>query len=535
MRGMAPTAYRPHDLPRRPSHLSLLAPGFSQLALLTILLAFIIRLVLCLQPACIGRDGVHFVSFARQLADDPVKWLKVTTKQPGYAYLVLGTQRLLGPRFGGDQILVWQRCGELLALIGGVFACVGIIVLTRRLFDDRTALTAGVLAAFWPHGAHLSAQVLSDMPHLGLYLSGLLISHRALIKPHNWALPACGLVAGLAYMVRQEALGLIPAVAFCWLWRGPERSSMKKWAGVALMLACFAAVVAPYSIATGTIMPNKSLGDLLDKLPLGMSAPKGAPLLIGHVTPFWQTPVRMAEAWGKSGRYVLSTLFLIALFSKTLPRSERRGRRLVAAAAGFHVVLLMLRVGVYGEISSRYMVIPVALSLPWAAAGLRHVLAYLTLRCDIVTRRRTAVLWAAGFTVALAPMIYYDAIPVYHGKEHLRSAGEWLRQRARPEEVILAHEHLEQIMFYADRIYPNDTWVRSARGTTVEQIRELILFHHPAWYVDAEGSRRDTAHEKRLFTAFAGGAIPELVPAHIEGPPGRRIHVYRIEPSAPDR
>ena len=47
-----------------------------------ILLALGVRSLLCAQPACIGRDGVHFVSFAKQLADDPITWMRITTKQP---------------------------------------------------------------------------------------------------------------------------------------------------------------------------------------------------------------------------------------------------------------------------------------------------------------------------------------------------------------------------------------------------------------------------------------------------------------------
>ncbi len=53
--------------------------------LAVVLLALVVRAGLCANLACISRDGVHFVIFAKQLADDPVKWMQITTKQPGFS------------------------------------------------------------------------------------------------------------------------------------------------------------------------------------------------------------------------------------------------------------------------------------------------------------------------------------------------------------------------------------------------------------------------------------------------------------------
>ena len=132
--------------------------------LLVILLAALVRLFLSSQLVCISPDGVHFVTYAKQLGDDPIPILRTTTKQPGYAYLLLGTHRLLGSAFGGDTPLAWQRCGQMLAALGGTVACGLIFWLTRRLFDDTSAAIAAIFAAFWWQGAQLSADVLSDMP-----------------------------------------------------------------------------------------------------------------------------------------------------------------------------------------------------------------------------------------------------------------------------------------------------------------------------------------------------------------------------------
>lgn len=493
-------------------------------ALGVIILALGVRALLYAEPACISRDGVHFVTFARQLADDPIRWMRITTKQPGYSWLLLGTHQMWGHLSSEEGPLGWQRCGELLALLGGVATCGGVYSLTRRLFDDRTATVAGGLAAIWPQGTHLSAQVLSDMPHLALYLLGLLLAYEAAIRPRLGRLALCGLVSGVAYLFRQEALGLAAGSVIGLWWIGSWASTRKKLTGVAVFGIGFAITVAPYAIIKGQIMPNKGLDDLFDT---DQSPPaiRAAAWPLAHAIPVWQTPGRMLEAWGRSGRYVFSTLFVIGLFLKSMPRAERRGRWLLMIVAALHLLLVVARVGKYGEISSRYMIIPAVLCLPWAAAALRTVSAGLLHREWKGRYIAVAALWGA----VLTPLAYYTAVPVNDGKQHYRMAGRWLARHAERDETILAHRNLEQILYYTNRTYPREhLWARFEPDTGLDGWDGIVAESGATWFVDVRGSRRGRIDESVWFAALFNNKVAGLHHEYSAGPEAGRAGVFRL-------
>lgn len=504
-----------------------------------ILLSVGVRGFLIADQPCLSRDGVHFVTFAKQLSDDPIQWMTATTKQPGYSYLLLGTHRLLGPILGGDTPESWQRCGQLLAMLGGVVVCVAIYLLTHRLFGQSAAVVAGVFAGFWPQGGHLSADVLSDMPHLALYLVALILACGAMRNPRLWKPVLCGGLMGLAYLFRQESLGLVGATVVCLLWPGVRRPWRGKLTSVVILLACFAVVVAPYSIATGKLMPNKGPGDLIEQL--SFLAPVESVATLAHVVPPWLLPGRMAEEWCRSGRYVFSTLFLVGLFLKRrdgrrlMPTAEPCGRRLIVLAVLAQLVLVLLRAGVFGELSSRYMVIPAALAIPWAAAAFVAIVRKLASRIMDPTPSRKAAVWVSGYIVALVPLIYYVSLPVNDGTQRYRAAGLWIREHATDEDTILAHGRLEQIMFYAGRTYPHTTWLAYRESASAAEIREIIARDNPAWFVDAKGSHKGLRDETQHFKTLLGGEATGDPPVHQVGPTGRRVMVFDLTDAAPNQ
>lgn len=503
-----------------------------------VLLSMGVRGFLIADEPCLSRDGVHFVTFAKQLADDPIPSMKTTTKQPGYACLLLGAHRLLGPILGGDGPESWQRCGQLIAMLSGVVVCIAIYLLAQRLFGQSAAIVAGVFAGFWPQGAHLSADVLSDMPHLALYLIALLSAYGAMRNPRLWKPALCGGVMGLAYMIRQEALGLLGATVVCFLWPGARAPWQAKLTNVAILLVCFAAVVAPYSVATGKLMPNKGPGDLIEQLSSATPAPAEPAAILAHIVPPWLLPGRMAEEWCRSGRYVFSTLFLVGLFvrrrdgGRLMPMAEPCGRRLVVLAALAQLALVLLRVGVFGELSSRYMVIPAALVIPWAAAAFVAILRKLASGIMDPTPSRRAAVWVSGYIMALVPLIYYVSIPVNDGAQRFRTAGLWLREHAGAEDTVLAHERLKRVMFYAGRAYPRTRWLICSDSASVADIREIIARDRPAWFVDAEGSHRDIPDETQHFKALLAGEATGGPPTQRFGPPGLSVMVFHLADAA---
>jgi hypothetical protein len=342
----------------------------------------------------------------------------------------------------------------------------------------------------------------------------------------------------LAYLLRQEALGILGAVAICMLWPGGKLPPHRRAVGVVILAVCFVAVVAPYAIAVGKVMPNKSLDDLMhwSHIPpiFGQQS-----AMLARVVPWWLAPADMAEAWAKSGRYTISTLVLVALFLKSAPRAETTGRRLVMVAVVLQIILVQLRVARYDEISSRYMVIPLALSIPWAAVGLVTLLNLIIRLLPPTARAAKALVLIVGLAAPLAPQVYYHTIPINDDRRAFRDAGLWLRDHAQPTDRILGHDRLKQVMFYAGRTYPDETWIRLPEisrtdtdnpGTGIlRQVRDYIRQHRPAWFVEAQATRRNRLAEAAYLEALSTGAIPELHRVWPADSQTSRASIYRVE------
>src|SRR5262245_15317066 len=136
---------------------------------LIVVVAAGLRVVQASRLECISRDGAFFVRFARELAVDPRLYMREESKQPGYSFAILGAKYSIGAWLSADPVMAWERCGQLIALAGGIAVVPLVYLLGSRVFDPRVGLIAAGLAAVWGPAVDLSADVLSDMPHLALY------------------------------------------------------------------------------------------------------------------------------------------------------------------------------------------------------------------------------------------------------------------------------------------------------------------------------------------------------------------------------
>ncbi len=134
-------------------------------------------------------------------------------RTPGYPVLLAGLMWLAGddnpPTIGQVR---WARA---LSALLGVLAVGGVIWLAWILFDERTALLAGVLAAFYPGAIAMSTFVLSEAPFCPLMLAHLTcwcLAWRAGNRQQQVSRGfAAGLAAGIATLVRPSWLLFTPA------------------------------------------------------------------------------------------------------------------------------------------------------------------------------------------------------------------------------------------------------------------------------------------------------------------------------------
>ncbi|MEE8169781.1 MAG: glycosyltransferase family 39 protein, partial [Phycisphaerae bacterium] len=459
-------------------------------------------------------------------------------------------------------------------------ACVPLIYwLTRSIFDARRAAAAAVMAALWPQGVQLGADVLSDMPHLAFYLAAVLAAGHALTRRRWWPAALVGVISAAAYLIRQEAFGLPLAAVVCiwWTWSCKPRGLLHCLLATVIVATCFLAPLLPYASVTGRLFHKKGLDELLFRTEPASNQSQSPPpaadvarppskggmaaALGGHVlargagganvrgscsavdpsarddrsltvaaliarraaTPHdaLYTPAAMFVAWAKSGRFVFSSLVLAALLLPQAPPAARGWRRLIIVLIALQCIAVWLRAASFGAVSARYMLIPTALTIPWAASGWCTLLDRLARwRHD---RSRMPEMIAA---LIFVPMLgYYALRPINAHQAYLREAGAWIRAHAAPADEILSDRRLCQVNLYAGlpwNQWPDVAW-------PLERILERDSRAAATWYVHLEGAYEDANTDQAVINAILSHPRwPRAEEVYSGGPAGHRVRVLRL-------
>jgi hypothetical protein len=168
---------------------------------LIVTLAFAIRLYLCLTSYCIAGDGVAYLAMAREFAaGDPAKAL-ASVFSPLYPWIVAITHRLIPD---------WELAGDIVSAILGSAAVVSVYLMTREAFERRDlALGAAILVAIHPEMAAYSASVRTEAGFIFFLMTAVWLLIAGLKRERIVLVAVAGLIGGLAYLYRTEAIGLL--------------------------------------------------------------------------------------------------------------------------------------------------------------------------------------------------------------------------------------------------------------------------------------------------------------------------------------
>jgi len=185
-------------------------------------------------------DGPAFLSMAEAIGEG--RWSAVVAHpyHPLYPFCTWLVSSWLG--------LDLETAAVAVSVAGGMMAVVAIQRLVRDALGRGPAWVAGALVALHPSAVDLSSDVMSDGLYSGLFLLGLWLLVRTVTRASPRAAAGAGGLAGLAYWVRPEGIGLLPVGVLVLLWRsrkaGEER---RRLLAAASVLVCVGAVVAaPY-------------------------------------------------------------------------------------------------------------------------------------------------------------------------------------------------------------------------------------------------------------------------------------------------
>ena len=198
----------------------------------------------------------------------------------------------------------------------GVFACLPVYWIARRVYGERVALVAALLVAVFPS---LSSWILfwgtmTEPLYIALTLSALCALMAALDNDKLWAFVLTGALLGLAFLARPEGtvwLGVYGVMALLVLALDGRLRHWRAWGSLALMLAAALLVASPYMAylhrETGKVMVTGKLSITYD---IGQAVMENDPVLYDKVTASIDE-VTGEILWWSSSRFERSTLDLV--------------------------------------------------------------------------------------------------------------------------------------------------------------------------------------------------------------------------------
>ena len=171
--------------------------------LFILLLAFALRLGWMLYDSrAIENEGAEYARIAQNLLQGN-----------GYKGILGGREAILPPLY---PFLIaatsfvsrdMEIAGRLISIVSGSLLVLPVFFISERLFGSRAAFLAATLIALHPVLVVLSASVYVEATYLTLLFAGLYFGIRVLDFDHPREAVFAGLLLGLAYLARPEALG----------------------------------------------------------------------------------------------------------------------------------------------------------------------------------------------------------------------------------------------------------------------------------------------------------------------------------------
>ena len=418
-----------------------------------------------------AQDGLKFIRVARAFQTQP--WpdvVRSSDQHPLYPALVALAEPPLALLIGHGPD-TWRVAAQLVAAIAAIGLLWPLHGITRELFGPRVADLAALGFVLLPLPMAVGHDTLSDSLALAAFLVSLRLGLSAL-RDGGWpAAVGCGLVAGLGYLARPEALVAPLAVLAAGGWRSarsiglPARLAAPRLAGLAV---AFLAMVGGYALVKGEVSEKLALRQASALGPATQgprsARPPGFLLPPGLDDPRWdfspkeepaQPPRRslgavaadLAFQWSEGLGWILVLFAIWGLIRDRVlrarfaaggerPDADGAGRLLMLAYLVPFTLVLMRHEKQMGYLSHRHVLTLVLVSLPWAAAA---VFLCAGRACEVLRlgRRPARVLATILVALAVATGATLQLRPSHQSRWGHRQAGEWLAAHAGPGEATL--------------------------------------------------------------------------------------------------
>jgi hypothetical protein len=429
-------------------HAILRLPVRNALAL-TVAIGLGLRLYLCLTSYCMSGDGVGYLKMAREFAAGDRHQALAGLFSPLYPALIA----LIHP-----IIPNWELGADLISVTLGTAAIVTVFGLTHAIFGRRDyALGAAALTAFHPDLAAYAASVRTEAGYLFLTTGAVWLVVSGLKRQRIGQLAMGGLIGGIAYLYRTEAIGLLAfIVAFIPLGAVLWRRWKISWGfvGAAVFGLGFMAIASPYMLFLHALTGRWSLGrEFTAAMILGMgnSAPKTASwrnlgfsavqspfapvltdprlYLLNSARHFAESCYGFVQALG----IVLTVLMVIGLWVRRDDLIANFSESLAALIVLFYVAGFSL-----SYTGARFMSHLIPYTFGWVMAGIE---AASVAAAAITARiRRWEIPQGTLATLIVVGMLPQTLWPVGYDQRGLRYAGEAIRNNGAATAVVAARD-----------------------------------------------------------------------------------------------
>jgi hypothetical protein len=515
---------------------------------LLVVLVLPLRVWLVASTVVPARDCIGYIRYALEFEHLPWQdvW-KMNDQHPGYALAVLAVSLPVRAMTGQTDAETMQFAAQLTSVLAALLLLYPMYHLGRLLFDRGVGFGAALLFQYLPLGGHHLSDGVSEAFFMLLIASALLQAVRAVQGRSVPRFALCGLLSGLGYLTRPEAL-LIPMATLLVLgamqagriWRQSWRRSAASAA--ALLLLC-AAVGSVYPCATERLTGHSSglrifqmilhPSRLLAEADLTRPGGRG-PLLANTFKHSDQLTLQLARSTRSLALEVSNGFHFVAMVPlilglawsyarlRTLP-----GFWVLAVYCTMHAATLLALAFAVSYVSDRHVMVLVMCGSYLAVAGIcelpRRVLNRVAGASQSVFAQ--PALWSVLLEVALIGFcLPKTLLPLHANRAGNRAAGLWLAEHLRPGDSV-DDDHCWS-HFVSGQVFLEDQF-RDGRPLVVAPGHKPITYVVITRSRDPEINDTRTERERQLRESHATieYAWPENGPVE-----GARVVVYALRP-----
>lgn len=435
-----------------------------------------VRIYLFAFTYIISRDGVVYLRLGEYFKQGNLAKGLAHDYHPLYSTLITAFSYLLPDSPLGGQII---------SIIAGSLLVVPIFYLGRDLFNESIGFVSGLLVAFHPYLARISADVLSDPLYILLFVTATCLGWKALKTKSLLGFFLTGVFTALAYLTRPEGIGVLLVVGFWILIIERSASSYRRnLTAFVLLVFGFLILASPYLVylredtghwiltrkksMKGLIGIEKRSSDLKNlmnqeaKCERRLFQPRPAmsrskdvekrrlvlisSTYLEDLGKFFHLLMRFSGTF-----HPLLFLFLLIGISKSraVARFDKGDWFILSFYFLYLPVLYLLFLNV-GYVSRRHWLPLVAIGLFWAAIGIQKSQNWIvqkTLKSNRGTRLSSGRVFTTVMVLTLVILLPKTLKPQRHDKVWMKKAGIWIAKNSPPDPRIMSND--PRVAYYA--------------------------------------------------------------------------------------